>query len=146
MSMDDRDGVIWLDGKLCPWRDAKVHVLTHTLHYGMGVFEGIRAYQTERGTAIFRLNEHMERLYNSAHIMRIPLPYGKADISRACLEVLRGNKLASAYWPRRAGKGNTRQDLFAYAPPCQYRHVQGQGQWPLYKLDAGLSGSARARL
>lgn len=97
MSMDDRDGVIWLDGKLCPWRDAKVHVLTHTLHYGMGVFEGIRAYKTGRGTAVFRLNEHMDRLFNSAHIMRIPLPFGKADISRACLEVLRGNKLASAY-------------------------------------------------
>jgi len=97
MSMDDRDGVIWMDGKLCPWRDAQVHVLTHTLHYGMGVFEGIRAYKTGRGTAVFRLGEHINRLFNSAHIMRITLPYTKEEISRACLEVLRGNNLASAY-------------------------------------------------
>jgi branched-chain amino acid aminotransferase len=97
MSMDDRDGVIWMDGKLRPWRDAKVHVLTHTLHYGMGVFEGIRAYKTGRGTAVFRLQEHCRRLFNSAHIMRIPLPYAKEEVSSACLEVLRGNQLTSAY-------------------------------------------------
>ncbi len=97
MSMDDRDGVIWLDGKLLPWREAKVHVLTHTLHYGMGVFEGIRAYKTAQGTAIFKLTEHMNRLFNSAHIMRMPMPHSKAEVTKACLDVLRDNKLASAY-------------------------------------------------
>lgn len=97
MSMDDRDGVIWQDGKLLPWRDAKVHVLTHTLHYGMGVFEGIRAYKTGKGTAVFRLDEHMDRLFNSAHIMRMALPYTREQIRNAVLEVLRQNKLASAY-------------------------------------------------
>ncbi len=97
MSMDDRDGVIWLDGKLLPWRDAKVHVLTHTLHYGMGVFEGIRAYSSANGTAAFRLDEHMDRLFNSAHIMRMPMPFPKPVVRQAILDVLRDNKLASAY-------------------------------------------------
>ena len=97
MSMDDRDGVIWLDGKMLPWRDAKVHVLTHTLHYGMGVFEGIRAYKTAEGTAAFRLDEHMTRLFNSAHIMRMAMPFPKEAVRLAVLDVLRGNKLASAY-------------------------------------------------
>ncbi|MCK5877738.1 MAG: branched chain amino acid aminotransferase, partial [Candidatus Marithrix sp.] len=75
MGMEDRDGVIWLDGKMVPWRDAKVHVLTHTLHYGMGVFEGLRAYETELGAAIFRLPEHTRRLFDSAHILGMKIPY-----------------------------------------------------------------------
>ena len=75
MTMDDRDGVIWLDGKLVPWREAKTHVLTHTLHYGMGVFEGVRAYKAEKGPAIFRLQEHTDRLFRSAHILNMPMPF-----------------------------------------------------------------------
>ena len=71
MSMADRDGKIWIDGALVDWRDAKVHVLTHTLHYGCGAFEGVRAYNTANGTAIFRLREHTERLFNSAKILRM---------------------------------------------------------------------------
>ena len=74
MSMDDREGVIWLDGKFVPWREAKTHVLTHTLHYGMGVFEGIRAYETDTGTAIFRLEDHTNRLFDSAHILNMSMP------------------------------------------------------------------------
>ena len=70
MTFDDRDGVIWLNGSFVPWRDARVHVLTHSLHYGMGVFEGVRAYKTDAGTAIFRLREHIDRLFRSAKIMR----------------------------------------------------------------------------
>lgn len=97
MSMDDRDGVIWFDGKLLPWRDARVHVLTHTLHYGMGVFEGIRAYKTGMGPAIFRLPAHTERLFNSAHIMRMSIPHSREEISQACLDVVRENGLDSAY-------------------------------------------------
>ena len=74
MSLADRDGVIWLDGEMVPWRDAKVHVLTHTLHYGLGVFEGVRAYHTEdRGSCIFRLKEHTDRLFNSAHILAMDM-------------------------------------------------------------------------
>ncbi len=96
-TMDDRDGVIWLDGKLVPWREAKVHVLTHTLHYGMGVFEGIRAYKTEQGTAIFRLQAHTDRLFRSAHILGMPMPFDKDTINEATHAVLRENRLETAY-------------------------------------------------
>ncbi len=96
-AMADRDGVIWLDGQMVPWRDAKVHVLTHTLHYGMGVFEGVRAYDTPEGTAIFRLQAHTDRLFNSAKIMNMPMPYSKDEINEAQRAVVRENGLASAY-------------------------------------------------
>ena len=97
MSMADRDGVIWYDGKLVPWRDATTHVLTHTLHYGMGVFEGVRAYKAEQGTAIFRLQEHTDRLFNSAHILGIKMPFDKATIYEAQRTVVRENGLESGY-------------------------------------------------
>ena len=97
MSMADRDGVIWMDGELVPWREAQVHVLTHTLHYGMGVFEGVRAYKAEQGTAIFRLPEHTRRLFCSAHIMMMPVPWVRDTISAAQRTVVRENGLDSAY-------------------------------------------------
>ncbi len=97
MSMDDRDGVIWFDGEEVPWRDARVHVLTHTLHYGMGVFEGIRAYSTDRGPAIFRLREHVKRFFNSAHILGMPVPFDAQTIEQACCNAVRNNNLDSAY-------------------------------------------------
>jgi len=97
MSMDDRDGVIWFDGDLVPWREAKTHVLTHTLHYGMGVFEGVRAYKTARGPAIYRLSDHTDRLFRSAHILGMPMPYDKETLNRAQLTVVRENGLNSAY-------------------------------------------------
>jgi branched-chain amino acid aminotransferase len=97
MSMADRDGVIWFDGKLVPWREATTHVLTHTLHYGMGVFEGVRAYDAEQGTAIFRLKEHTNRLFRSAHILQMDMPFDKDTINQAQLDVVRENKLESAY-------------------------------------------------
>ncbi|MFK0570423.1 aminotransferase class IV, partial [Endozoicomonas sp.] len=83
MSFADRDGVIWFDGELTPWREAKTNVLTHTLHYGMGVFEGIRAYNTPKGPAIFRLKEHTDRLFRSAHILRMEIPYSKEELNGA---------------------------------------------------------------
>ena len=97
MTMDDRDGVIWLDGELVPWREAKTHVLTHTLHYGLGVFEGVRAYKAENGTAIFRLHEHTDRLFQSAHIMRMAMPFDRTTINETCLTVVRENQLETAY-------------------------------------------------
>ncbi len=97
MSMADRDGHIWYDGKLVPWRDANTHVLTHSLHYGLAVFEGLRAYHTSRGTAIFRLKEHTERLFNSAHIYMMKIPYDRETIMAAHKEVVRANKLESCY-------------------------------------------------
>jgi branched-chain amino acid aminotransferase len=97
MSMSDRDGHIWYDGKLVPWRDANTHVLTHSLHYGLAVFEGLRAYHTSRGTAIFRLKEHTERLFNSAHIYMMKIPYDRETLMAAHREVVRANKLESCY-------------------------------------------------
>jgi len=97
MSMADRDGVIWFDGEMVPWRDARVHVLTHTLHYGMGVFEGVRAYATDRGACIFRLQEHTNRLFNSAHIMNMPIPFSREEINAAQLAAVRENSLPHAY-------------------------------------------------
>jgi len=97
MSMADRDGVIWFDGEMRPWRDATTHVLTHTLHYGMGVFEGVRAYHAEQGTAIFRLREHTDRLFRSAHILQMPMPFDKDTLNQAQLDVVRENGLDSAY-------------------------------------------------
>jgi len=97
MSMADRDGVIWYDGKLVPWRDANTHVLTHSLHYGLAVFEGLRAYKTSSGTAIFRLKEHTERMFNSAHIYMMKIPYDRETLMAAQKEVVRANKLDSCY-------------------------------------------------
>ena len=93
----DRDGWIWLDGEMLPWREAKVHVLTHTLHYGMGVFEGVRAYETEKGPAIFRLQDHTDRLFRSAHILGMKIPYDAQTLNRAQQEAVRENNLTSAY-------------------------------------------------
>ncbi len=96
-SMADRDGVIWYDGKMVNWRDATTHVLTHTLHYGMGVFEGVRAYKTDKGTAIFRLKEHTDRLFRSAHILGMKMPFTKEEMIEAQKAAVRENNLESAY-------------------------------------------------
>ena len=97
MSMDDRDGKIWMDGQMVEWRDAKVHVLTHTLHYGCGAFEGVRAYDTVHGPAIFRLREHTERLFNSAKILRMKIPFSMEEAMQAQLDVVKANNLKSGY-------------------------------------------------
>jgi len=97
MNFADRDGVIWFDGKMVDWREAKVHVLTHTLHYGMGVFEGVRAYHADQGTAIFRLQAHTDRLFRSAKIMNMDMPFSKDEINEAHLAAVRENDLDSAY-------------------------------------------------
>jgi len=97
MSLLERTGVIWLDGKFVPWSDARVHVLTHTLHYGVGVFEGVRAYATDHGTAIFRLHDHTERLFRSAKMLKITIPYHKDELNDVQLEIIKKNKLSSAY-------------------------------------------------
>ncbi|RSZ42336.1 MULTISPECIES: branched-chain amino acid transaminase [unclassified Variovorax] len=97
-SLDDRDGKIWMDGELVDWRDAKIHVLSHTLHYGCGAFEGVRAYKTADGsTAIFRLAEHTERLFNSAKILRMKIPFTQEQLNEAQKQVVRENKLESCY-------------------------------------------------
>lgn len=95
--MSDRDGLIWYDGQMVPWRDATTHVLTHTLHYGAGVFEGVRAYSTPQGPAIFRLQEHTDRLFNSAKILGMPMRWTKDEVNAAQLAAVRENGLKSAY-------------------------------------------------
>lgn len=97
MSMADRDGLIWLDGEMVPWREAKTHVLTHTLHYGLGCFEGVRAYNTANGPAIFRLKEHTDRLFRSAHILNMTMPFSKDELNAAQCAAVRENNLDEAY-------------------------------------------------
>ena len=97
MTMEDRDGFIWMDGEWLDWREAKVHVLTHTLHYGMGAFEGVRAYETDHGPAIFKLEEHTKRLFNSTRILGMKIPFDAATLNQAQREVVSKNNLKSAY-------------------------------------------------
>lgn len=97
MSMADKDGEIWMDGEWVAWRDAKIHVLTHTLHYGMGIFEGIRAYETAQGTAIFRLQEHTDRFFKSAHILNMEMPFDKNTLLQVQREAIPRNNLTSGY-------------------------------------------------
>src|SRR5688572_31331205 len=97
MSMSDRDGFIWYDGKLVPWREANTHVLTHSLHYGLAVFEGVRAYKTAIGTAIYRLKEHTDRLFNSAHIYMMKIPFTRERLMAAQVEVVKANKHEACY-------------------------------------------------
>ncbi|KLV03227.1 branched-chain amino acid aminotransferase [Photobacterium aquae] len=97
---------IWFNGEMMPWGDAKVHVLTHAMHYGTSVFEGIRCYDTPKGPAVFRHKEHMDRLLNSAKIYRFPIPYNSDELMETCRETLRANKLRSAYIRPLAFVGN----------------------------------------
>lgn len=128
MSMADRDGKIWMDGKLIDWRDAKIHVLTHTLHYGMGVFEGVRAYQTADGnTAIFRLKEHTKRLFNSAKIFQMDVPFDRETLCAAQCEVVRANGLASAYLRPIAWVGSKSSASRRAATPSMWPLPPGRG-------------------
>jgi branched-chain amino acid aminotransferase len=131
MSMADRDGVIWLDGEMVPWRDARVHVLTHTLHYGMGVFEGVRAYNSEsQGPSIFRLNEHTNRLFNSAHILNMKLPYSKEELNEAQRRVVAENNLQEAYLRPMAFLGSEAMGL--RADNLQVHVMVAAWHWPSY--------------
>ncbi len=131
MSFADRDGVIWLDGELIPWRDAKVHVLTHTLNYGMGVFEGVRAYKSDSlGTSIFRLQEHTDRLFRSAHIMRMKMPYAKDVVNEAHKMVVRENGLAEAYLRPMAFYGSEGMGL--RADNLKVHVMVAAWHWPSY--------------
>jgi len=131
MSFADRDGVIWFDGKLVPWRDAQVHVLTHTLHYGMGVFEGVRAYEAgDHGTCIFRLKEHTDRLFRSAHILRMEMPYSKEELNEAQRLVVRENNLHEAYLRPMAFFGSEGMGL--RADNLKVHVIVASWHWPSY--------------
>jgi branched-chain amino acid aminotransferase len=131
MNFDDRDGVIWFDGKLVPWREARTHVMTHTLHYGLGVFEGVRAYQAaDRGTCIFRLQEHTNRLFGSAHILRMEMPFDKETINEAHRAVVRENGLKEAYLRPLAYLGSEAMGLRAEG--LKTHVVVAAWEWPSY--------------
>ncbi|MBN8475554.1 branched-chain amino acid transaminase [Sulfuritalea sp.] len=143
MSMADRDGFIWYDGKLVPWRDATTHVLTHSLHYGLAVFEGVRAYKTVSGTAIFRLQDHTNRLFASAHIYRMPMPYDKATINAAHLDVVRSNKLESCYLRPIAFYGSEKMGV---SPRGAATHVSiAAWPWGAYLGEEGMEKGIRVK-
>lgn len=143
MSMADRDGLIWMDGEMVPWRDAQVHVLTHTLHYGMGVFEGVRAYETDQGPAIFRLHEHTDRLFNSAHIMNMKMPYTKAELNEAQMRAVRENNLPSAYIRPMAFLGSEGMGL--RADNLQVHISVAAWEWPSYMSPEALQAGIKVR-
>ncbi|MYH69786.1 MAG: branched-chain amino acid transaminase [Gammaproteobacteria bacterium] len=143
MTMADRDGVIWCDGGLVPWREANVHVLTHTLHYGVGVFEGMRAYETPRGVAIFRLHDHTRRMERSAHILGMRLPYTFDEINDACVTVVRENALSAAYVRPIAFYGSEGMGL--RANNLSVHVAVAAWEWGAYLGDEGLEKGIRIR-
>jgi len=143
MSMADRDGFIWYDGKLVPWREANTHVLTHSLHYGLAVFEGVRAYKTEIGTAVFRLQEHTQRLLNSAKIYMMDIPYPKEVLMDAQREVVRANKLESCYLRPLAFYGSEKMGV---SPVGASVHVAiAAWPWGAYLGEDGLRKGIRVK-
>jgi len=143
MSMEDRDGKIWMDGALVDWRDARIHVLTHTLHYGCGAFEGVRAYNTVQGTAIFRLREHTERLFNSAKILRMKIPFGFEQVAEAQREVVRANKLESCYIRPLIWIGS---EKLGVSPKGNTIHLMvAAWAWGAYLGDEGLARGIRVK-
>ena len=141
--MSDRDGVIWYDGKLVPWRDATTHVLTHTLHYGMGVFEGVRAYKTPRGAAIFRLQAHTDRLFRSAHILGMKIEYSKDTINDAVRAAVRENKLDSGYIRPMCFYGAEGMGLRAEG--LKVHTIVAAWSWGSYMGDDGIKNGIRVR-
>ena len=143
MSFSDRDGVIWFDGKMVPWRDAQIHVLTHTLHYGLGVFEGVRAYQTERGTAIFRLADHTDRFFRSAHILGMKMPWDQQTLNEAQAAVVRDNKLATAYLRPLAFYGS--EGMGIRADMLKTHIAIATWEWGAYLGEEGLKHGIKVR-
>ncbi len=143
MSMADRDGVIWYDGELVPWRDATTHVLTHTLHYGMGVFEGVRAYNTPEGTAIFRLQAHTDRLFDSAHIMNMKMPFSKEELNEATRAAVRENNLESAYIRPMVFYGSEAMGLRATG--LKVRVIVAAWHWGAYMGEEALKTGIKVR-
>lgn len=143
MSFADRDGVIWFDGELVPWREAKVHVLTHTLHYGMGVFEGVRAYKTDQGPAIFRLEDHTRRLFNSAKILNMSIPFSAEALNAAQKQVVADNNLESAYLRPMCFYGSEGMGL--RADGLQVHVMVAAWDWGAYLGEENLTKGIRIR-
>nr|CRH05257.1 Branched-chain-amino-acid aminotransferase [Candidatus Magnetococcus massalia] len=141
--MWDQDGKIWMDGEMVEWRDAKIHVLTHSLHYGLGVFEGIRCYEADQGPAIFRLKEHIDRLFKSAHILGMPVEQDREEIAQVCKDVVKANNLNSGYI----------RPLFYYGAesmginpaPCRVHGVVASWSWGAYLGEEGMEKGIRIK-
>lgn len=144
MSFSDRDGVIWMDGEMVPWRDATTHVLTHTLHYGMGVFEGVRAYNAEKGPAIFRLQDHTRRLFNSAHILGMKIPFDHETVNQAQIEAIRQNNLESGYIRPMAFYGSEGMGL--RADNLKVHLSVAAWEWGAYLGEENLKNGIRIRV
>jgi branched-chain amino acid aminotransferase len=143
MSLADRDGKIWMDGELVDWREARIHVLTHTLHYGCGAFEGVRAYATAQGPAIFRLREHTERLFNSAKILRMRIPFDIEQVMHAQVQVVRANGLASGYIRPLAWIGS---EKLGVSPKGNRVHLMvAAWTWGAYLGEEGLARGIRVK-
>jgi branched-chain amino acid aminotransferase len=134
---------IWIDGKLVAWEDARVHVLTHALHYGVGVFEGIRAYRTPGGSAIFRLRDHLVRLYESAHIVLLEIPFPLEKLSQACIELMRANRLAEGYLRPIAWYGSGAMGVGAINP---VQVAVAAWPWGAYLGEDGMKRGIRAKV
>ncbi len=143
MSFGDRDGVIWFNNELVDWRDARVHVLTHTLHYGMGCFEGVRAYNTPEGPCIFRLKEHTDRLFNSAKILGMAMPYTHEQINEACKQVVRDNNLEEAYLRPMVFFGDEGMGL--RADSLKTNVIVAAWNWPSYMSPEALAKGIKVR-
>lgn len=142
-TMADRDGKIWFDGQMVDWRDAKIHVLTHTLHYGCGAFEGVRAYNTVNGTAIFRLQEHTDRLFNSAKILRMKIPFSKEQLNEAQCAVVRDNQLESCYLRPLVWIGS---EKLGVSPKANTIHVMvAAWPWGAYLGEEGMKKGIRVK-
>ena len=141
--MHDRDGKIWMDGELVEWREAKIHVLSHTLHYGCGAFEGVRAYDTANGTAIFRLQEHTERLFNSAKILRMKIPFTQEQVNEAQRTVVRANQLKSGYVRPLTWIGS--QKLGVSPKGNQIHLMVAAWTWGAYLGDDGMKRGIRVK-
>ncbi len=142
-SMADRDGKIWYDGQMVEWREATTHVLTHTLHYGMGVFEGVRAYKTDKGTAIFRLQDHTDRLFNSAHILGMDMPYDKATVIEAQKQAVKENNLESAYMRPMAFYGSEAMGISATTLSTHL--IVAAWSWGAYMGDEAIQKGIRVK-
>ena len=143
-ALSDRDGKIWMDGQMVEWRDAKIHVLTHTLHYGCGVFEGVRAYNTAKGAAIFRLEEHTQRLLNSAKILRMVVPFTKEQIMQAQVDVVRANNLESCYLRPLSWIGSRKLGV---SPKGNTIHLMvAAWAWGAYLGDEGMKCGIRVKI
>lgn len=142
--MDDRDGKIWFNGELVEWRSATTHVLTHTLHYGMGVFEGVRAYETPDGPAIFRLQDHTKRLFNSAKIVGMQLPFTEEQINRAHIDVVKANNLASCYFRPMAYYGSGKLGVAPKQDDVQV--ILAAWAWGAYLGEEGMRKGIRVHV